>query len=184
MPSSVASRYAAALVDVLVDPKNAQEAPAVVEQLEGVRTAMRESNDLRKAFISPAVSIPVKRRLVEQLTPVLGLSPITNRFLTVVINHRRMDALTEIIRAVRNEMDERQGIARPVVTSAAELGGEQRGQLEQQLQALTGREVRAQYQVDPELMGGVSVRIGSKVFDGSIRGQIQSLRRQLAGRTE
>ncbi|MGB9605706.1 MAG: ATP synthase F1 subunit delta, partial [Bryobacteraceae bacterium] len=103
------------------------------------------------------------------------------RFLLVVMERRRMGLLGEIREATEQLLDERMGVVRVEIASARELASSQREALESGLARLTGRQPRSRYRIEPELIGGAVVRLGSLIYDGSIRGQLEALKRRLAG---
>lgn len=178
--SAIASRYAHALVDVVTSPSAAANPEAVTRELRGFEAAMAESPELRTALESPAISPARKRAVVGRIADRLDVSKITRNFLFVLIDHRRTAALPEIVEAFETFLDERLGFARADVTSAQELNEGQRAELARQLSALTGKQVKPRYTVAPELIGGVVARVGSTVYDGSVRGRLQALERRLA----
>jgi F-type H+-transporting ATPase subunit delta len=95
------------------------------------------------------------------------------------VDHRRIAALSDIIQSFEIVIDERLGFARAEIASASELSKEQQAALTARLERLTGKRVRPQFAVDASLIGGVTARIGSTVYDGSVRGQLESLERRL-----
>lgn len=177
MPSSVSFRYAKALAD-LVDPG---QADAVSGQLNGFVSALRESGELRNAIQSPAVPPQSKRAVITRLGETLGLSDLVRRFLLVMIDHHRMALLDDVREAFELVVDERRGIVRADVASARELNEAERARLARSLGRLTGKEVQPRFRLDPALIGGVVARIGSTVYDGSVKGQLQALKERLAG---
>lgn len=180
--SQLAVRYAKALVDILDDPKHSAQAPAVLDQLQGFTSAFVESADLRRAFASPAVPRASKRALVHRFAGEFQFLPITSNFLSLITRHDRMGDLPAIMKAVSEEADRRQGILRAKVTAAMPLADQQVRSLEAELARVMKSQVRCEHQSDSALLGGVTVRIGSKVYDGSVRGQLIALKRQLGGR--
>jgi F-type H+-transporting ATPase subunit delta len=111
---------------------------------------------------------------------VLELSGIARNFLFVLVDHRRIASLSEIIHSFELVVDERLGFARAEVSAASELAEGQRTALRTELERLTGKRIRARFAVDGALIGGVVARIGSTVYDGSVRGQLDSLERRLS----
>jgi len=180
MALAISNRYAKALVDIVMDPKSGLSPQDALQQLSAFSGLMLSSPALRGALISPAVPNRDKRTVVDKLAGRLGAHRLVRSFLFVLIDHRRTPLLDEIREAFQAQLDEKLGVVRPKVTSARELAPEQRAQLEAQLRQMTGQEVRCGYTTDPSLLGGVAVRIGSTYYDGSARGQLQSLRRKLA----
>jgi len=181
MPAAVATRYARALVDLATRP-GAQIAPhRVLDELDAFQGALAASPALRGVLLSPAVAAPQKRSLVSRLSLALGLSDLLRRFLLVVMDRRRMNLLAEIRQAAEALLDERLGVVRVDVTSARELTAAQREALTAGLARLTGRRPRPNFAADPELIGGLVARIGSTIYDGSLRGRLETLKRRLAG---
>lgn len=177
--SAAVLRYARALAEVVLDPGSRLDAQDVVKQLGNVENLLSDSADLRHVMFSPAVPAAKKRGVIAQLAGNLGLAPIVRNFLYVVIDHRRMEHLAAIREAFELAVDEALGFVKAEVTSAQSLSGPQRGSLEAGLIKLTGKRVRMQFAVDDSLIGGVVARIGSTVYDGSVRGRLDVLRRRL-----
>src|SRR5436190_1028751 len=130
--------------------------------------------------MSPAVPPARKRTVVGRIADMLKLSRVARNFLYVLIDRRRIAALETVLHSFEIIVDERLGFARAEVSSARELTDAQRTTLNAQLERLTGKRVRMRFAVDPALIGGVTARIGSTVYDGSVRGQLDSLGRKLA----
>lgn len=178
--SAASSRYARALAEVVLNPASGLDARDVVTQLRRVEEELRLSPELRHVMLSPAVASAKKRAVIQKFSNELGLAPKVRNFLFVVIDHRRMEQLAPIREAFEVAIDEAMGFVRADVTSAQPLSDSQRGALEAELNKLTGKRVRMQFSTDESLIGGAVARIGSTVYDGSVRGQLDSLRRRLA----
>jgi F-type H+-transporting ATPase subunit delta len=178
--SAVATRYANALADVVTAGASALRPQDAVAELRSFQAAVAESPELHNALITPAVPVGRKRAVVGRIAGVMELSRITHNFLLVLIDHRRIALLAGIVEAFEVVLDERLGFARAQVSSAAELNEAQRGVLNAQLEHLTGKRIRARFDVDQTLIGGVVARIGSTVYDGSVRGQLQTIERHLS----
>ena len=112
----------------------------------------------------------------------LGLSKLARNFLFVLVDRRRINLLHDIRAAFEAEIDERSGVVRAQVTSAAPLAGAERTQVQNKLSQMTGKQVRADFSVDEHLIGGVVAKIGSTIYDGSVRGQLDELRARLVSR--
>lgn len=179
MPTALAFRYARALADVVM--KTGASADAVLTELDGFRQALALSADLRIALESPSLPLARKHAVIAHLERALAGSGLVRRFLMVLIDHRRVPMLAEIHEAFQAVMDERLGIARAEVTSAHPLSDRQQAEILRGLARLTGRETRARFRVEQELIGGTVARIGSTVYDGSVRGQLAALKQKLAG---
>lgn len=180
MTSAIASRYAGALVDVVTGPAAKIEPRAVLAELQAFEQLLAESPELNGALLSPAVPPARKRALVERLAAMLPLSPLTMRFLFVLLDHRRTAILSGIREAFEILLDERLGVVRVEVASARELTPAQREAIEAALAQVTGRQPRAQFSTDSGLIGGVVARVGSTIYDGSVRGQLETLKHRLA----
>ncbi|MEP6714139.1 MAG: ATP synthase F1 subunit delta [Terriglobia bacterium] len=176
---AVVNRYANALVDVVVSGRSGMEPAKAIGQLRAFDEAVQSSADLRIVLASPAVSIARKRLVVRRIGEALGLERIILNFLLVLTDHRRQTALPEMIDAFEILVDERLGFLRAEVKSALELTPQQRGLLSEELEKLAGQQVRLRFETDPALIGGVTAKLGSKVYDGSVRGQLESLRQHL-----
>ncbi|MBZ5620491.1 MAG: ATP synthase F1 subunit delta [Acidobacteriia bacterium] len=177
--SAVASRYANALADVVTAGGSALRPQDAVAQLRAFEAVLRSSPELQNALITPAVPVGRKRAVVGRLVDLLKLSPIARNFLFILIDRRRIASLAEIIQSFEEIVDERLGFARAEVASARELTEPQRIALNAQLEKLTGKRIRMRFAVDEALIGGVVARIGSTVYDGSLRGQLASLEHRL-----
>jgi F-type H+-transporting ATPase subunit delta len=177
--SAVATRYAKALADVTTAAAGLKPDVAL-SQLRAFETTLNESRELQNALATPAVPASRKRAVVGRLAEILKLSTIARNFLFVLIDHRRIALLGEILHSFELIVDERLGFARAEVSSPRELTEPQRGAISAQLERLTGKRIRMRFAVDPALIGGVVARIGSTVYDGSVRGQLQTLGRRLS----
>jgi len=178
--SALASRYASALVDVATDPKTQVDPHQVLTELRAFEAVFAESAELRNALTSPSVAPARKRAVVGAIGERLGISRIARNFLFVLTDHRRIATLAEVLEAFDLLLDERLGFTRAEVGSARELNQPQRDALSHGLERLTGKKVRMRFTVDRELIGGLVARIGSTVYDGSVRGQLQALGKRLA----
>jgi F-type H+-transporting ATPase subunit delta len=180
MAQTIVARYARALVDLATKPSpeiTGERAAAELRAFEGV---WEQSAELRNILLSPAVSAARKRAVVGALAGNLGISRIVRNFLYVVIDHRRIAEVAAMRAAFEEMLDERLGIVRVHVTSAREMTEAQRDAMGTELARATGRKVRLQHAVDPQLIGGAVARIGSTTYDGSVRGQLDDLKRRLA----
>ena len=179
MSLAVASRYARAMADLVLDPASGVDPQAAVAELTSFEQAQAGSTALRNVLLSPAVKPARKRAVVARLAREAGYSRLTTNLLYVLIDHRRTAMLGEIREAFRAVIDERTGAVEARVAAARELTEEQRGQVAERLGRLTGKNVRCRFAVAPDLIGGMVARIGSTIYDGSVRGQLEVLRRRL-----
>jgi F-type H+-transporting ATPase subunit delta len=178
--SAVVNRYASALVDVVVSSASAIDPAIAIRELRSFDTAVKSTPELRIILASPAVSSARKRLVIRRIGEALGLERIILNFLLVLTDHRRAAALSEMIDAFEVLLDERLGFLRAEVRSAFELTEEQQQRLSAELAKLAGSQVRMRFAVDPDLIGGVTATMASRVYDGSVRGQLAKLRQRLA----
>lgn len=181
MPGALAFRYARALSDLVLKPGSKMDPRAVLGDLEWFEAQVAGSAELKVALESPAVPSARKRAVVARLAKELPVSDLVRRFLFVIIDHRRTHQLREIREAFETVMDERTGIVRADVVSARQLSDAQQRDVLSSLSQVTGKQARARFTVRPDLIGGIVARIGSTVYDGSIRGQLDALKHRLAG---
>jgi F-type H+-transporting ATPase subunit delta len=135
---------------------------------------------LRGVLVSPAVPTKRKRTVVMRLLPSEGVPELVRNFLFVVIDHRRVTLLGQILEAFEAVVDERRGVVKASVSSARPLEEKERFVLAGVLERLAGQKVRCEFATDPCLVGGAAAKIGSRVYDGSVRGELSALRRRLA----
>jgi F-type H+-transporting ATPase subunit delta len=176
MLSAVASRYARALVDVVTEPGAGIDAETAKQQLRQVASLIATSSDLKGALLTPAVSPARKRAVIAKL---IDVHPKIRNFIYVVIDHRRVHEIPSIVEAFELLMDEHLGFIRADVSSATALTGAQQASLQAQLTRMAGKEAKVKFKTDPALVGGVIARVGSTVYDGSVRGQLERLRTTL-----
>ena len=179
MLSVVARRYAKALADVVASTDSQLNPAEVVSQLRAIEAIVKSSQDLRNALATPAVPPSRKRAVMARLIAPLNVSARVRNFLFLLIDHRRIHEFGSIIEAFEALADERLGFVRADVTSAHELTDVQRAALVEQLSRLSGKQAKLRFATDPAVMAGVVARVGSTVYDGSVRGQLERLRVKL-----
>jgi F-type H+-transporting ATPase subunit delta len=177
--SALASRYASALVDVATDPRSGVDPHQVLRDLRSFAEVFTGSPELRNALTSPSVPPARKRAVVGRISEMLAVSRIARNFLFVLTDRRRIGMLAEDLEAFELLLDERLGFTRADVSSAGELDQPQRDALAHRFEQLTGRKMRMRFSVDGGLIGGLVARIGSTVYDGSVRGQLEVLGKRL-----
>ncbi len=178
--SVVVNRYANALADVVLAPESDVRPAEAIEQLRSFDDAVQGSRALRSVLASPAIPVARKRAVIKDIAGKLGLARVVRNFILVLSDHRRAAGLAQMVDAFEVLLDERLGFIRAEVTSAFQLDRDQQGELSRQLGKLAGAQVRMRFTVDPELIGGVTAKIGSRVYDGSVRGQLAEMSRRLA----
>jgi F-type H+-transporting ATPase subunit delta len=181
MALALANRYASALAEVVTQTGSTVTGEAALGQLHDFQHALEVSEELRNILDSPAVTPADKRKLTACVAERLKMSAIMRNFLYVVIDHRRVTLLGEMIDALQNWIDSRNNVARIVITAARPIPEEQQEALIFKFGQVTGCTVSAEFAVAPELVGGVTVRFGSTIFDGSLRAQLNNLNHALLG---
>lgn len=176
--ASLGGRYATALFDLA---RQQGQLTAVESSLKTVSTAMGESVDLAALVKSPLVGRDDAARAIAALVPVLGLDPLTANFLGVLAQNRRLGDLPAIIRAFRDLAARSRGETNAEVVSAHPLDDAQVDALKQQLRHRVGREVAIDLKVDPTLLGGLVVKIGSQMIDSSIKTRLNTLAHAMKG---
>ncbi len=106
-----------------------------------------------------------------------GIDKPVRNLVAVLIDHRRLSFLGRIVEQLEKELDARMGFAEAQISSARELGDAEKRSLESQIEKTTGKKVRARYGLDPSLLGGAVVRVGSTIYDGSVKGQLEKIKR-------
>lgn len=178
MAASVASRYARAFADVVQEQKLDPE--AVASELESLLGMLGTSPEAKKVWENPSIPAPQKRALLDAIVGRAGLSKPVRNFAAVMIDHHRVPMLPQAAQEFRAEMNRRLGFVDAEITSARELGEDERHELETRIGQSIGSRIRARYSTDPGLLGGTTVRIGSTIYDGSVLGQLQRLRERLS----
>ena len=176
--ASLQGRYASALFDLASENGTVS---AVETDLDNIGQAIRESDDFATLIRNPQVSREAAAGAMNGIAGVLGLSQLTKNFMGVLAANRRLSALPEIIRAFASIAAAQRGEVTAEVTSAHALTDEQVEQLRQKLEVREGRTVKIRTSVDPELLGGLVVTIGSKRIDSSIRTRLNSLAQAMKG---
>jgi F-type H+-transporting ATPase subunit delta len=173
---TTALRYARALLDVAI----AEADPVAVEtQLADATDAFTGHAGLWQVMINPAVPAPKKRAVVDSLLPQLDVSPVLQKTLQMLASRDRIALLPDLLEAYRSRLLDHQKVVRADVTSAVPLPADRVQKLQQELAALTGRTVVMTSATDPSIIGGVVAQIGSTVYDGSIRRQLEKIREKL-----
>jgi F-type H+-transporting ATPase subunit delta len=171
--SGLAARYAAALFD-LADERH--EFDAVAADLRELRSMLQQSGDLTRLLRSPVLSREDQGKAIAALAEAAGLSSLTRDFLGVVARNRRLFAVPEMIEAYLRRLAERRGEVTAQVTVATPLDEARHTALTEQLRRAVGARVAVDVRVDPSLLGGMIVRIGSRMVDASLSSRLQRLR--------
>ena len=176
MSEALARRYAAAMADVAIEKNTADRTRS---DFGSFVEAFYSVADLRNFLESPAVDIAVKQNVVQTLVDRMKLDPNVGNFIHLIVMHGRTELLREIERTLGEELNARMGIAQADVTSARPLGDVERKQLTAALERRTGKKIEPRFSEDASLLGGAVVRVGSTVYDGSVKERLSRLREQL-----
>jgi F-type H+-transporting ATPase subunit delta len=175
--SAIGSRYARAFADVVfsmkLDPNRA------LSEVQSLQQLVQDNVELRRVWEDPSIPAMQKRGVLDGLVQKLGSSRQTRNFFAVLIDHRRIAQLNDIVAELQHEMNERLGFAEVEVATARELTEAEKRELESQISQLTGKKVRASYVINPKLLGGAVVQLGSTIYDGSVHGQLERIREEL-----
>ena len=176
--ASLAGRYASALFDLARDQRQIE---SVGKSLDALGQALLDSKDFAELVASPIVSREEAGRAFTALAPQLNVDPITAKFLGVLARNGRKNELRSVIRAFRRLASEHRGETTAEVTTARPLTDDQLAALRQQLRTRAGREVAIDATVDPNILGGIVVKLGSQQIDASIRTKLNRLASAMKG---
>jgi F-type H+-transporting ATPase subunit delta len=176
--SGLAERYAAALFDLADERRILDEAAANLRQLKAM---MMESAELSRLIRSPIVSRQEQGKAIVALAERAGFAPLVRDFLAVVARNRRLFAVPAMIDAYLETLAERRGEVAAEIVAAQPLSATQLDQLRQQLRRSVGRQVALDVKVDAGLVGGMIVRLGSRMVDASVRSKLQRLQMAMMG---
>ena len=171
------ARYARAFADVVTQEK--LDTAVLDRQFNDFLATWDESVELRELFVNPAVAAPRKVAILDKMNEQLGLWKVQRNLLALLINNDRIGEVGEVIAAWRVEMRERQGVRSVEIATARELSEQDRAELVAGVGKLAGARIDATFKLDKEILGGTVVRIGSTVYDGSVRGRLDRLKEAL-----
>ncbi len=176
--SGIGRRYAQALIDVAAPG----ELQGILGDLQLFSQWLKDAPELRPALENPVIPAATKERVVEGLCAQARFRPQAARFIQMVVVHRRLRQWDEITSAVRALCDARLGVLRVRVTTARPLGETEKGLLARRLQELIKSSVEVEADATPALIGGIALKVGSTVYDGSVAGSLRALRAALEKR--
>ncbi len=176
--SGLAGRYATALFDLADEQKALDQ---IANDLKALKAMLDESADLTRLIRSPVLSRESQAAAMAVLVERAGLSQTTRNFIGLVARNRRLFALPGMIAGYLQLLAERRGEIRAEVTSAQEMSKEQIVAINDQLKRAIGSKVAVEIRVDPALIGGLVVKVGSRMVDGSLRSKLQRLQLAMRG---
>jgi F-type H+-transporting ATPase subunit delta len=175
--ASSAPRYARAFAEVAESA--GLDAIAAERQMRDFAETLADSRELREFLETPSIEMVNKLKVLDAIAARIGMFVQVRNLVAVILEHHRLAELGQIVDAYRDLADEHAGAVEARVTSSRALNKADRAQLEAQIARLAGAQVRASYAEDASLLGGAIVEIGSTIYDGSVRGQLQQLRQKL-----
>lgn len=175
---TMAVRYARALVDVLSGETDLER---VQRELDMVAQILRDDAEIHAALLSSGLTRARKKDLLELLARKAEFHPACRRTLTLLAENNLLSYFADMLQAFAGYCDERRKIVAAEVITAVAMDAGQEQEYRRSLERLTGKQIRLQTRVDPEILGGVVTRIGSEVYDGSVRGRLQRLQTRLRG---
>lgn len=176
---TVARRYSSALADVVIKGGSTD---VVRDELEMWQKMIGENESLMQVFANPSINQESKEKVLNELIKKSNSSKTTANFLQILMKNGRLSELGEINERFDQVLDERNGIVSASVISARPLGDVEKSDLLASLAKMTGKQVKLNYNTDENIIGGVVTRIGSVVYDGSVKTQLENLRQEMIGR--
>lgn len=173
---TVARRYSSALADVVV---TSGQTDAVKSELAAWSEMFRQNADLQAVFSNPAIAAANKEKVLDGLIAKAKPQPATANFLKILLRNGRLTEIGEINERFDTVLQERSGVLKAEIISAREIGEGERAEFQKELAKLTGKNVQINFTVDQTIIGGVVTRIGSTVYDGSVKTKLENLREQL-----
>jgi F-type H+-transporting ATPase subunit delta len=171
------ARYATAFAEVVTAAH--LDTASIDRQLADFLATWKGSHELREYFVNPAVPAVQKVGLLDKLNAKLGMQKELRNLIAVLINNDRIGHVAEVAAAYRAILQEQLGIRPAEITTARELGAEEKSRLVAEVGRLAGAKIDASFRLDPTILGGTVVRIGSTVYDGSVRGRLERLKESL-----
>jgi F-type H+-transporting ATPase subunit delta len=175
--ATVVNTYARAFADVVMDAR--LDAARTLSEAQQIASLVRDNKNLRDVWENPSIPAEQKRAVLDGIVQRAGMLRPVRNFVAVLIDKGRIRLISEIVAQFAQELNQRLGFADAEVVSARELGAGERTALEADLARVTGKRIRARYQQDGSILGGAIARVGSTVYDGSVKGQLERIRRQL-----
>lgn len=175
---TVARRYSSALADVVLERGEARE---VQQELIAWSELLKSNANLREVFANPTIALDQKRGVLRRLIEIAKPRPTTVNFLKLLLQNQRLPELDHINQRFAAVLDDRAGVLAAQVTTARPVEPETQRTLQTMLLNLTGKSVRIEFDTDPGMIGGLVTRIGSTIYDGSVRNQLEQIKEKMAG---
>lgn len=169
--------YAKAMMDIVKSP---QEGRKLHDELLGFERARSSSKELAELFATPAIDAEKKVAVARAIATRIELSELSSKLVDVLVRHHRINQLSSVLEAWKAMLDTAMGVSVAEVRSAQDLSETEQGQLRRTLEAKFDRKIELQLNTDPSLLGGFVAKVGSEVYDASVRGQLQRFRDSLS----
>jgi len=173
----LATRYARALLSAISDPHAAATAD---DFLQSLGQAMNASVELRLSLLNPGIPASARKQALQVLAERAQAGPLMGKFLALIVDNRRVAELPAIAEAFHDLREAAEGVVPASITTAKPIDEALQARVESSLSRLTGKRVRTTWRVDESLVGGVVTRVGSRIYDGSVKTQLMGLRRKMA----
>jgi|SRR5579862_359229 F-type H+-transporting ATPase subunit delta len=178
MAASVTNAYARAFADAVFDLR--LDPAKTLQETQSVAELVASSKELREVWGTPSIAAAQKRGVLDAIVGRIGISRAVRNFVAVLIDHQRINFLGPIVKQFEQEMNQRLGFIEAEITSAHELNPSDRSVLEARVEKLTGKKVRARYTDDVSLLGGAVIKVGSTIYDGSVKGQLDRIQQAIS----
>ena len=172
--ATATNTYARAFVDVVIDRK--LDAAKTLADVQSIAVLVASSKELKEVWETPSIPPEQKKKLLDAIATKAGTSREVRNFIAVLIDKGRINFLDAIVKQFEQDLNQRLGFAIAEITSSRDLSDQERRSLESEIEKLTGKKVRANYAKDTSILGGAVVRIGSTIYDGSVKGQLEKMR--------
>ena len=178
--ATVISTYARAFADVVMDKR--MDPAKTLAEAQQISALVRDSKALREVWETPSILAEQKRAVLDAIVKRAGISQIVRNFVAVPIWLAQAHEVSRCksVAQFAQELNQRLGFAEAEITTARELKADERKDLERDLARVTGKKIKARYDQDKGILGGAVARVGSTVYDGSVKGQLERIRQQLA----
>lgn len=176
--ASVTNTYARALADVVFDQH--LDPGKTLQDTQSLAQLVASSRELREVWEAPSIPDEQKRALLDAIVAREGISRPVRNFMAVLMDHRRIKFLEPVVTEFEQELNRRMGFVEAQIVSARVLAEPERSRLEAQVEKLTGHKVRARYTQDGSILGGAIIKVGSTIYDGSVKGQLDRIREAIS----
>lgn len=176
--ASVTNTYARALADVVFDQH--LDPGKTLRDTQSLAQLVASSRELREVWEAPSIPDEQKRALLDAIVAREGISRPVRNFMAVLMDHRRIKFLEPVVTEFEQELDRRMGFVEAQIVSARVLAEPERSRLEAQVEKLTAHKVRARYTQDRSILGGAIIKVGSTIYDGSVKGQLDRIREAIS----